>query len=141
MHEMSSDTYILGLWVVIGIFQEVPIMEHLVTITRNPDNFLKWDGQSRIRIYEDDKIFNSKDKKEFRHFTDEGTEDTVLNHVMLNLNSIQTTMEELSLETEIKSLVVKGNIDKFQELAKECDFMHVKKVTREEFESMKCEQK
>jgi len=133
MNELDKDTYILGMWLIIGRIDGFVHMDHLFSITRDKTDFFKWDIFSRTRIYKDDKMFDSDDIKKGVNFSVSGTEDDIMSQLLININEAKDMMQQGGIEPELKSILIKGNVDKLIELSKDCDFIHTKVLEKEEF--------
>ena len=130
--EIRENDYILGTW----FAEDYQGNNWLMTIKRDKNDEVNWQGEYRFRYKVDNKIFNSADTKNFMAFEVKGSEEEVLKK-----------MEDLAMIIKIKYkkrfkfVDVRGGVEKFQFRMAQEEFTNFKKMDKDEFEKMKREGK
>jgi len=82
----------------------------------------------RFRYYVDDKVFDSKDRKSWYAFEATGTEDEAIEKIDFMCENIVgegfAKVDDAFLGAVVDKVVVRGGIDKFEELMKGKPYMH-----------------
>lgn len=116
--ELNDKSYIVGLWFSSSLFHR---HDWLAWIIKDPENPKGYTGGYRFRYAKDNKIFDSEDEKSWRYFktTEEKTEDEIIKIG----NDMQEKMKAHFPQTD--KIIVKGNLEKLMELAKDKPWMHL----------------
>lgn len=118
--EINDKSYIVGMW-----FSRDPITNNdwLACIVRDPEQPTRYKGWSRFRYVKDNKIWDSEDRKSWTTFTsrEQMNDDEIIGFIRL--------MQKLECAYPHKDeIIVKGDIKKFFELAKDKSWMNLKEV-------------
>jgi len=119
MIEIDENSYVVGMW-----WASDPVTNNnwLCCVQRSKTNPKCFEGHYRFRYHEDDKIFDSKDRKSWVSFVSK--EDEKEEEVIKSINILQSVV---ALKfPEIDFIPGGGCIKKFFEIAKTKPWMHMK---------------
>lgn len=119
MIEINERSYIVGCW-----FSENPTTgdSWLGMIIRDPENPNRYKGYSRFRYKKDPKVLKSKEEKSwcFFYLSDDYTDDKAIQF----MNACQKQIDMIYSDKD--SFIVKGNVDKFMEIAGDKEWLYLK---------------
>ncbi len=119
--ELNENSYIVGMW-----FSSNPVSNNnwMACVIRDPDNPKCFKGWSRFRYVEDSNIFDSDDYKSWTYL--QSGEDATEESMIRSMEMVQDFIEDGYPDKD--SVLVKGGMEKFFELAKDKPWMHMKQV-------------
>jgi hypothetical protein len=124
MIEFDDKSYIVGFW-----YADDPVTNNnwLCCVQRDKNNPNRYEGTYRFRYNEDDKIFDSKDRKSWVSFA--SNKDETEEEVIETINKLQSFIAIKFPLTDFLS--VRGNVEKFLEVAPSKEWMHMKEEPME----------
>lgn len=125
--DFYPNDYVLGIWIL-----DAPGANFMITIIRRESGV--WEGESRLRIYVDDKNHDSDDHKTFWSMTaPQGTPEEELEvSAMKSIDMIRPRLEQDFGPAEPRVLLIKGSPEKCMERMREHPSFHMKEVSKEE---------